>query len=113
MADEELNRLLTVLPRDIGAKLAAIPVLFEKIPSPELIRDGLEPDLLGLFVGNDCVREGLDPMPPEILLFLGNIWDEAEGNEERYREEVRKTLLHEIGHYLGLSEDELWERDLD
>ncbi len=113
MADQELNRLLAELPREIVSKIAAIPVVFEKIPSRALIQDGLEADLMGLFVGNDCARDGCDPMPPEILLFLGNIWDEADGNEPRYREEVRKTLLHEIGHYLGLGEDELWERELD
>jgi predicted Zn-dependent protease with MMP-like domain len=51
-------------------------------------------------------------MPPQILLFYENLWDFAGGEEETYREEVRITYLHELGHYLGLDEDELDERGL-
>jgi predicted Zn-dependent protease with MMP-like domain len=59
------------------------------------------------------VREGADPLPPEILIFLVNIMDEAEGDWDRFRQEVRTTLLHEIGHYLGLDEEGLFERELE
>jgi predicted Zn-dependent protease with MMP-like domain len=41
---------------------------------------------------------------PRIRLFLDNLWDYAEHDRETYREEVRITLLHELGHYLGLDE---------
>jgi hypothetical protein len=37
----------------------------------------------------------------------------AEGDEEIFRDEVHTTLLHELGHYLGLDEDELTERGLE
>ena len=46
-------------------------------------------------------------MPPQILLFVENIWDFAEGDEDVFCEEVRVTYYHELGHYLGLEEDEL------
>lgn len=52
-------------------------------------------------------------MPPQIILFLENIWEYAEGDAGVYRVEVRTTLLHELGHYLGLDEDDLAERGLD
>ena len=52
-------------------------------------------------------------MPPQIILFLGNIWELAEGDEESFCDEVRTTLLHELGHYLGLDEDDLTERGLE
>ncbi len=67
----------------------------------------LEVDLLGLFEGNG---RG-DPLPaepeemPRIRLFLDNLWDACGGDLKTYREEVRITLLHELGHYLGLDED--------
>ena len=85
-------------------------------PSQAMIRDdGLEPDLLGLFVGASRAEsvEGGDPLPPQILLFVDNIWDFAEGDEASFREEVRVTFFHELGHYLGLAEGDLEIRGLE
>jgi predicted Zn-dependent protease with MMP-like domain len=113
LAREEMERLLKDLPPALRERAAALPVVFEKAPSRAMIEDGLDADLLGVFVGDDYAREGGDPIPPEIILFLGNIWDLAEGDEPVFREEVRTTLLHEFGHYLGLDEDALSERDLE
>ena len=96
VAQEETDRLLRELPRPIRTQLENIPVIFEKIPRRDLVVDGLDPDLMGLFVGDDYACEGADPIPPEILLFLANILDEAEGDMDRYRQEVRTTLLHEL-----------------
>jgi len=53
------------------------------------------------------------PLPAQIILFLENLWDFAEEDEEFFREEVRTTYLHELGHYLGLNEIDLEERGLD
>ena len=53
------------------------------------------------------------PCRPQIILFLENLWDFAEGEEEIFREEIHTTYLHELGHYLGLDEDELIERGLE
>ena len=47
------------------------------------------------------------------LLFLGNILEEADEAGTTFEEEVGRTYLHELGHYLGLDEDALAERDLD
>jgi predicted Zn-dependent protease with MMP-like domain len=41
-----------------------------------------------------------------------NLRDEAEDDPTRFRQEVRTTLLHEIGHFLGLDEDGLSDRGL-
>lgn len=53
------------------------------------------------------------PIPPQIILFLENLWDFSDGDEAIYREEIRITLLHELGHYLGLDELDLEDRGLD
>lgn len=113
IAGEEALRLVRELPKGIRPLVEALPILFERTPGQPLIDDGVEPDVMGLFVGPDVASEGQDPIPPEIILFLENIRDEADGNPARFREEVRKTILHEIGHYLGLNESELWERELE
>jgi len=68
---------------------------------------------LGLFTGPEFADEGKVPLPPQIILFLENLWDFAEGNEGIFCEEVRTTFLHELGHYLGLDEGELTERGLE
>ena len=86
---------------------------FERLPNAAHQRDGIAPDTLGLFVGPEFAEEGAVPMPPQIILFLENIWEQAEGDEEVFRDEIHTTLLHELGHYLGLDEDELIERGLE
>ena len=53
------------------------------------------------------------PLPPQIILFLENLWDMAESEEEAFREEVHTTYLQELGHYLGLDEDDLFDRGLE
>ncbi len=112
VADEETQRLLGELPPAIREGIRGIPIVFEQVPSRAMVEEGLDPDLLGLFVGDAYADPGSDALPPEILLFLVNLWDDADGDEDEYRRQVRITLLHEIGHYLGLGEDGLAERDL-
>ena len=63
--------------------------------------------------GQSLAEETSDPLPPTVFLFLENIYEEAEHDPEIYREEIRRTLLHEVGHYLGLDEDDLFARDVD
>lgn len=113
VADEEVKRLIRELPPAVRSQVSDIPIVFEKVPARDLVRDGLDPDLLGLFVGDPFPEPGRDPIPAEILLFLLNLWDEAAGDEAEYRKQVRITLLHEIGHFLGLDEDGLIARDLE
>ncbi|MCX7819390.1 MAG: metallopeptidase family protein [Kiritimatiellae bacterium] len=112
-AAEEVRRVLEALPAPLRHRARAIPVVIEDRPSTELIREGHDPDLLGLFVGRGHADDADDPLPAEVLLFVENLWAEAEGDAAAFRMEVRRTLLHELGHYLGLDEDALAERDLD
>jgi predicted Zn-dependent protease with MMP-like domain len=44
---------------------------------------------------------------PRIRLFLDNLWDHSEGDLRRFRDELRITLLHELGHFLGLDEEQV------
>lgn len=113
MAEEEVEATLASLPKPLQAQAGRLPVTFHHIPNADLLADGIFPDTLGLFVGPDFADEEHVPMPPQIILFLGNIADVAGGDPEKFREEVRITLLHELGHYLGLDEDELTERGLE
>ena len=113
MAHTEVQVTLDSLPGPLRERARRIPVTFEMFPGAGLESDGVEPDVLGLFVGPEMAEEGHVPMPPQIILFLGNLWDEAEGDSAAFREEVRTTLLHELGHYLGYDEEQLAERGFE
>jgi len=109
----EVEATLAALPEPLRVRAEKLPVIFERQPNGELQADGIEADTMGLFTGAEFVEENDVPMPPQIILFLENIWDVAETNEKLFREEVRTTFLHELGHYLGLDEEDLAERGLE
>ncbi|MEI6567666.1 MAG: metallopeptidase family protein [Verrucomicrobiota bacterium] len=115
LAQEEVAATLEALPDTLREQAEKLPLTLERTPGPDLVADGIAPDTLGLFVGPDFAEEGIgaSPMPPQIILYLANLWDSAEQDEEFYLEEVHTTFLHELGHYLGLDEDELFERGLE
>ncbi|MDZ4286792.1 MAG: metallopeptidase family protein [Prosthecobacter sp.] len=106
IANHEVGRVLGQLPDAIHEAATACRV--ECVLMAECLADGesLEDDLLGLFEGcsrADPQAETADQLP-RIRLFLDNLWDYAGANLRTFRAEVRLTLLHELGHYLGLSE---------
>lgn len=111
-AAEELARIRGELPPELNRALDKVSFIFERIPSPAEIAEGIEPDQLGVFDGN-ALGETEFPMPTRIVLWLENLWDLAEGDADIFREEVRITLLHEIGHFFGWGEDEMEARGLD
>jgi predicted Zn-dependent protease with MMP-like domain len=113
VASAEVEATLRALPKPLRERAEKLPVTFERQPNAGLQADGIERDTLGLFTGPEFVAEESVPMPPQIILFLENLWDFAEDDEKTFRDEVRTTLLHELGHYLGLGEDELTERGLE
>ena len=113
LAAVEVEATLAALPAPLREQARKLPILFELQPTRALQSEGIEPDTLGLFTGPEFADEEHVTLPPQIILFLENIWDDAEGDDAFFREEVRTTFLHELGHYLGLDEDELAERGLE
>ena len=115
LAQAEINATLNALPKPLRAQACQLPITCEPRPNAALLADGVEEDTLGLFVGEAFPdsESGALQLPAQIILFLENIWELAEEEEAIYREEIRTTLLHELGHYLGLDEIDLEERGLD
>lgn len=103
------------LPPEIRSLARDLPVHYEAVPAGDVLAAGFEPDILGLFTGAAYGEELAqdNPAPPQILLYLENLWDVAEGDREVFHEEVRLTYLHELGHYLGWDEDEVAARGLE
>jgi predicted Zn-dependent protease with MMP-like domain len=100
------------LPADIRSAARAVPVHYETKPHPSVLEEGFEPDILGLFTGSSHGTElsETNPAPPQILLYINNLWDYAEEDIEIFRDEVHLTYLHELGHYLGWDEDQIAAR---
>ena len=113
MATAEVEGVLIKLPAPLREEARQLPITLERVPNAKLLEEGIEADTLGIFTGAEFAQKGYIPMPSQIILFLENIWDEAEGDEKVYREEIRTTFLHELGHFLGLDEEDLWKRGLE
>lgn len=122
----EVDRLARLAADTVGAAQRQLPpelrplardvaVHYEQRPHPDLLAEGFPPDVLGLFTGNPHGTELAHdhPAPPQILLYLENLWDYAEGDETVFADEVRLTYLHELGHYFGWDEDDLTARGLE
>ena len=114
LAESETSRTIQSLPSALRERARRLRISFERQRGKTLQKDGMEPDTLGLFVGEPFSEAGTTtaPLPAQVILFLENIWEMAGENEAVYQEEVRATLLHELGHYLGLDETDLEQRGL-
>ena len=103
------------LPAQIRPLARSVPVHYEHTPATDVLAEGFPSDILGLFTGSAHGMELAhdNPAPAQILLYLDNLWDFAEDDVEIFRDEVRLTYLHELGHYFGWDEDDLASRGLE
>jgi predicted Zn-dependent protease with MMP-like domain len=113
-----VEQALAELPPPVANAVSNIPVLVAELPHPDDLRRAdppLSPRSLGLFVGTPPSHVSMLDAPPSeqptILLFKRNLERACKDREELVRE-VRLTIIHEIGHALSLSEEDLEERGL-
>lgn len=102
-AGEEIESVLRSLPPEIRDATCELVIFVEDIPSADDRACGVGDDWLGIFEGAS-VRDFHTTHPPRIRLWAGNLWRFSGASEARFRSEVRVTVLHEIGHFLGLDE---------
>ncbi len=102
------------IPRRFRDAMKNLAIVVEREPSRELL-DEMEiepPDtLLGLYQGTPLTERRWDygnTLPDRILLFQGPIERESE-DEDDLVVAIGETLIHEIGHYFGMSEEEIEE----
>ena len=112
--DEEFRQVVTeaieALPDEFKAKLDNVDVVVDDYPPPEALRRLPRGQmLLGLYQGVPQKRRtthyGL-VLPDKITLFKRNIESICRSREQVYGQ-IRKTLLHEIGHHFSLSDKDL------
>lgn len=127
--DALVEDAIEALPPRVRALLDEVPVVVMDEPSAEMLReleiDPIEADavdeLCGLHTGVAMTERSIEhsaELPTTIHLFRRGIialaggWDQEHAEDEIY-EEIRTTLLHEIGHHFGLDEDDLTELGYD
>ena len=118
MTRERFTRLVEEALRDIPRKfrdaMKNVAVVVEDEPSPDLLADlEMEPDdtLFGLYQGVPLTERDAqfgNNLPDRISIYQWPI-EEACDDEEDIRQCVAETVIHEFGHYFGLSEEEIEE----
>ncbi len=90
--EEHVRRALDGLPPELARALDNVAVVIEE-------QNRHEPDLYGLFESDEW-------MPSKITIYRRPLVDDFPDPDE-LEDEIRKTLLHELGHYFGMDEDRL------
>ncbi|MBM3333296.1 metallopeptidase family protein [Candidatus Sumerlaeota bacterium] len=107
--------VLEEFPSDMRSAALEVPVLVEELPGDEVYEESggrLHPLILAMYSGTPLDRKSVMTPNPEmdrIVLFRRNIAKISHSRDD-LRRELRQTLIHEIGHHFGLSDDELEER---
>jgi predicted Zn-dependent protease with MMP-like domain len=114
--EEVVARTIQELPRDLREALSTVQILIQPRPGTSPKKGTAEEgDLLGVFEGLSLKEwparmERL--LPDRIILYQDNL-ETSYPDREELKREIRKTLLHELGHYFGFNEKELRERGLE
>ncbi len=103
--DELVEQALEQLPEMFRRELANVAIFVEDLPPRELHRDDL---LLGIFHGVPLTEKSTfqTALPDRIVIYQKNI-EALCRTDTDIRREIRATLLHELGHFFGLSEADL------
>jgi predicted Zn-dependent protease with MMP-like domain len=97
------------LPEWVHQSLDNVEVMVEEHPPPD------QPGLLGLYEGIPLTRRGLNyfgVLPDRITLFRRSIEREARSDEDLKRI-VADTVVHEVAHFFGISDERLEELGRD
>jgi len=108
-----VEEALDTLPGEVRVRMVHVAVLIEDEPTNEQIESaGLDPSrdlLFGLYEGTPLSEGGHDRsmvLPDRITLFYRPLV-ESFGGPAQIREEIRRTIVHEVAHFLGLDDDEI------
>ncbi|OFW03667.1 MAG: hypothetical protein A3I61_01815 [Acidobacteria bacterium RIFCSPLOWO2_02_FULL_68_18] len=107
-----VQEAVTLIPKRFRREITNLALVVETAPGPELL-DEMEiepPDTLyGLYQGTPLTERTWDygnTLPDRIIIFQQPIEEDCEGENE-IRAMIGETLIHEVGHYFGLSEEEI------
>lgn len=108
-----VDEALETLPKRFADLVHNVAIAVEEEPSDEDLAavdddDGYESELLGIYRGVALTERSHDAplLPDEIAIFRGPINRVADSRSEAVAE-VRETVIHELGHYFGLHDDDM------
>lgn len=117
MTDAEFDRAvdaaIRALPEDFKARLDNVAFMVEAWPDPDTLREmecESPYDLLGLYRGWPLTERGTDyagALPDTIHLYQRPILDYCKRYGEDVVDCIVETVIHEVGHYYGLSDAEM------
>ena len=113
--EHHANTVFGGLPPQFAERLQNVPIILETRPSRDLVADGFDPRALGLFEGVDDRGMGLGEVadrPTRVVLFYANLLATFP-DRDALEEQVEVTLLHELGHFFGLDEDQVAKLGLE
>ena len=97
------EQALAGIPEAFQAQMSNTLIVVDDLPTIEAVREGEDPDLLGLYEGATVLEHGL---PERIVLYQRN-HENVVSDDRALAEEVRETMRHEVGHHFGMEENEL------
>jgi predicted Zn-dependent protease with MMP-like domain len=112
---ELVEEAIDTIPPKFAREVRNLAIVIEDEPSEELLEEmGMAPDdsLLGLYQGTPMNERGWgygNQLPDRITLFQAVIEDDCEGDEDEIIVAIGETLIHELGHYFGMSEEQIME----
>ena len=112
---ELVEEAIDTIPQKFAREVRNLAIVIEDEPSKELLEEmGMEPgdSLLGLYQGTPMNERGWgygNQLPDRITLFQDVIEDDCEGDEDEIVVAIGETLIHELGHYFGMSEEQIME----
>ncbi len=116
---EEFERIvkqsIESLPLDIKEKIENVEFIVLNFPTFRQRKEHGGAFLLGLYEGIPLSKRGVhysNILPDRIYIFMQPILYVSNMEKENLKDKVRKVVLHEIGHYFGLSEEELREKGM-
>ena len=106
-----VEEVLDSLPRKFRRRIRNVAVLVEDLPPDQKPSKSGKPKRLrlGLFHGVPMTHKSVFQLPtgPDyIVLYQKNI-EAICSNDDEVREQIRRTVIHEFGHYLGMTEEQL------
>lgn len=109
-----VREAVALLPPELLRRVHNVDIVVEPRPTAaDRKLAGLRPGetLLGLYHGVPLTERGenYNLVPPDKISIYREAIEEMCANEEEIRDQVRTTVLHELGHYFGISDDRLDE----
>jgi predicted Zn-dependent protease with MMP-like domain len=108
-----IGEALDTLPGEIRVRMENVTVIVEEEPTEEQMQcaglDPLRDTLFGFYEGAPLSERGHDfgmALPDRIILFYRPLV-ESFRSPAAIREEIRRTVVHEVAHFLGLDDDEI------